>query len=394
MKYIAFITFSLLLSIVVQAQNYDAKRMAKDIEVAEDILIKLIQQQISTDTWQDDVEGKYIEDYGVVFTVRTMVESYAIGVGKGQIYLRDGRISVKGVRKGLTLLEEKEVEEEQLDRMEIINNTAVNFLSNYAFLIGQLDAEDKILLNFVDDWEEAAIINPFPGNRTSQRRTATLTAEALYKDIKAFRSKKISEEEFVNRIQFSEDAEEEASDPDIELLISIINRLYDEDLSETFVINDAGRYTDINGLGTIIDLDVENKRDGDGFTVWSNNGRTWRKYNTRDDVFEEEEIDEDCNCPKAEAQRKEQTEAFNKLYDPFMESFKENLVAYGQTVQSLADDEMLMFRLHFNDFNLAYVVDVSVEQAVLKQYADAAISLEQAVQQVKVKKNERKDDWR
>ncbi|MEM9850188.1 MAG: hypothetical protein AAF847_20015, partial [Bacteroidota bacterium] len=185
MKHIFIIAFSLLLSASLLAQDVDTEKMSRDIEIAEDILIKLTQQQMSTDAWQDDVEGKYIEDYGIVFTVRTMVESYAIGLGKGQFYIRDGRVNIKGGR-GLAFLEGEDVKEEQLDRMEIINNTAINFLSNYAFLIRQLEADDKILLNFVDDWEEAAVINPFPGNRTSQRRTATLTAETSYKDIKDF----------------------------------------------------------------------------------------------------------------------------------------------------------------------------------------------------------------
>ncbi|MEM9888445.1 MAG: hypothetical protein AAF849_21300, partial [Bacteroidota bacterium] len=261
-----------------------------------------------------------------------------------------------------------------------------------------------ILLNFVDDWEEAAVINPFPGNRTSQRRTATLTAETSYKDIKDFRSRKISEEEFLTRIRFSKDSKEEANDPDIELLISIINRLYDEDLSETFVIDDVGRYTNIRGLGAIIDLDVERVTEEDDFIIWSDNGRTrsWRKYKTKGGEVELSEVkvpkismDKDCDCPDKEEEEEEANkEAFNKLYEPFMDSFKENLVEYGQTVQSLEEDEMLMFRLHFNDFDIDYVVDVSVAQSVLEQYATESITLEKAIGKVKVKKNESEDDWR
>ena len=108
----------------------------------------------------------------------------------------------------------------------------------------------------------------------------------------------------------------------------------------------------------------------------------------------EKEMDEDCNCPKNEARKKKQEEAFNKLYEPFIDSFKENLIEYGQTVQSLEEDEMLMFRLHFNDFDVDYVVDVSVEQDILEQYSAGTISLDKAIDKVKVKKNENEDDWR
>ena len=395
MKSILIFALSLLLFSALQAQDIDSEKMSRDIEIAENILIKLTQQQMNTDAWQDDVEGKYIEGYGIVFTVRTMVESYAIGLGKGQFYVRDGRVSIKGGR-GLTFMEKDDVKEEQIDRMDIINNTAINFLSDYAFLIRQLQTDDKILLNFVDDWEEAAVINPFPGNRTSQRRTATLTAEVKYKDINSLRTRKISKDAFIERILFSEDSKEEANDPDIELLITIINRVYDEDLTETFVINDSGRYSNIRGLGAIVDLDVDYPHDDDGIIIWTGNDRLINRYRyesrreAQEELEEEHKEEEDCNCPDKDKNK----EAFSKLYDPFISSFKENLVEYGQTIKSLEEDEMLMFRLHFNDFDVDYVVDVSVEQFILEQYATGEISLEKAVGKVKVKKNEQENDWR
>lgn len=122
------------------AQSYDADKMARDIEIAEDVLIKLIQQQLNTETWRDDVEGKYVDDYGVVFTIRTLAESYAVGFGKDQIYIRNGRFGIKG---GLALLDKDEVADEQFDRMEVIRTTAIDFLTDYAFLIRQLQADDK-----------------------------------------------------------------------------------------------------------------------------------------------------------------------------------------------------------------------------------------------------------
>ncbi|MEL6941071.1 MAG: hypothetical protein AAFO82_00245 [Bacteroidota bacterium] len=369
------------------AQSYDADKMARDIEIAEDVLIKLIQQQLNTETWRDDVEGKYVDDYGVVFTIRTLAESYAVGFGKDQIYIRNGRFGIKG---GLALLDKDEVADEQFDRMEVIRTTAIDFLTDYAFLIRQLQADDKILLNFVDDWDESVIINPFPDRSPSQKRTATLTAEIQRSDINDFRSRDISEEDFIDRIRFSENETEEVKDPDIELLISIFNRLYDEDLTETFIIDGSGRYTSIQGLGTIIDLEVYYPREEEiesGIIIWNDGYSQKRRVYRSSREGQDRETDE-------EEEEKVQKATYSEHYDTFIEGFKENVIEYGQTVKSLSEEEMLMFRLHFDAFNDAYLVDVNVPQAVLQDYAAGEITLEKAVESVKVTKKEKEDDWR
>lgn len=358
------------------AAQTDAERMAKDIEIAENILLKLTQQQLQNDNWYGDVEGKYIEGYGVVFTVHTSLEVYALGFGKDEIQIRSGNrrsFTVKNGSRGFAVLGDDDVQEEQLDREEVIHNTAIQFLTNYAFLLHHLQPSDKILLNFVDDWEEAAVINPFPNNRRSKQRTATLTAEVEYKEVQALKSRKIDEEAFLEQVRFSEAADEDKNDPDIEMLITILNRLYDEDLSETFVIYNAGHYTSIVGLGVIVELEVDHaiERNGsDARDAWifnySNNGN-------------------DCQCPDDDKQRSLKDSLFSVHYQPFMQSFKENIIEYGQTVQSLNEDEMLMFRLHFdNGSDEGKMVDVSISQAVLNDYAAQKMSLKNAVSKVKV----------
>ncbi|MEN0049289.1 MAG: hypothetical protein AAF806_19675 [Bacteroidota bacterium] len=387
MKYTILFILGFLVNTSIFAQDHDTEKMTRDIEVAEDVLIKLIQQQLNTETWQDDVEGKYLENYGVVFTIRTLAESYAIGVGKDQIYIRNGRFGIKG---GLSLLDKDEVKDEQFDRVEIIRTAAINFLTDYAFLIRQLESNEKILLNFVDDWDESVIINPFPDRSPSQKRTATLTAEVQRKDINDFRRRDISEDEFIDRIRFSENEEEQIEDPDIELLISILNRLYDEDLTETFVIDGSGKYTSIQGLGTIIDLDVYYPREEEvesGIIIWNDS------YSNKRRVYRSSR--EGQNRERGEEEEEEAQKAtFSDAYDEFIKGFKENMIEYGQTVKSLKDEEMLMFRLHFDSFNDAYLVDVSVSQSVLQAYDEGKISLAKAVDEVKVAKKKDDNDWR
>ncbi|MEM8528710.1 MAG: hypothetical protein AAGG68_29010 [Bacteroidota bacterium] len=387
MKYTILLTIGFLISFNTFAQNYDAEKMRRDIEVAEDVLIKLTEQQLNAETWQDDVEGKYVEGYGIVFTIRTMTESYALGIGKDQIYVRNGRFGVKG---GLALLDKDEVEDEQFDRVEIIRTTAINFLTDYAFLIRQLQPSDKILLNFVDDWDEPVIINPFPDRSPSQKRTATLTAEIQRKYINEFRRRTLSEEEFIDRIRFSEEEKEEVSDPDIELLISIFNRLYDEDLTETFIINDRGRYDKIQGLGTIIDLNIYSPLEAEeiesGIIVWKDGNSNRRRVYRSNKEEQDRETDE-------KEEEETQRASYSKNYDAFIEGFKENVIEYGQTVKSLESNEMLMFRLHFNTFNDDYLVDVSVSQSILQDYAEGKIPLDKAMESVKVAKKEEKGGW-
>jgi len=387
MKYTILLIVGFLAYATAFSQNYDVEKMTKDIEIAEDVLVKLTQQQLNTETWRDDVEGKYLEDIGIVFTIRTMTESYALGIGKDQIYIKNGRFGVKG---GFSLLDKDDVEDQQFDRMEVIRTTAINFLTDYAFLIRQLQPDEKILLNFVDDWDESVVINPFPDRSPSQKRTATLTAEIQRKDINDFRRRDISEDEFIDRIRFSENETEEAKDPDIELLISILNRLYDEDLTETFIIDGSGKYTSIQGLGTIIDLNVYYPREeetGSGIIIWNDRYSEKRKVYRTSREGQNRETDE-------EEEEKTQKATYSKNYDTFINDFKENVIEYGQTVKSLEDKEMLMFRLHFDSFNDTYLVDVSVPQSTLQNYAEGKISLEKAVEAVKVVKKEEEDGWR
>lgn len=381
MKQHISLVIALFFSVGLFAQS-DAERMAKDIEIAENILIKLTQQQLQNDNWYGDVEGKYIEGYGVVFTVHTSLEVYAFGLGKDEIQIRGGNgrgFAVKnGTRnRGFAVLGDDDVAEEQLDREEIIQNTATQFLTNYAFLLHQLEPSDKVLLNFVDDWEEAAIINPFPGNRKSKQRTATLTAEVEYQHVKAFKSRQIDEAAFLEKVRFSEADDEHKEDSDIEMLITILNRLYDEDMSETFVIYDAGHYTTITGLGVIVELEVNHAEEDDNYNTRSSARDSWN--------FNYGSNNNDCRCPDDDKKRSRADSLFSVNFKPFLQSFKENLVEYGQTVQSLNENEILIFRLHFDDgSDDGKLVDVSVSQEVLNEYAAQSINFKSAVAKVKV----------
>ncbi|MEM1328786.1 MAG: hypothetical protein AAGI23_22710 [Bacteroidota bacterium] len=381
MKQHVTLAIALLFSMSLFAQ-IDADRMAKDIEIAENILMKLTQQELQDDAWHDDVEGKYIDGYGIVFTIRTMTEAYAFGFGREQIYIRGAKVGIKGGRRigGVAVLEGDDVEDEQFDRQDIIQRTAERFLTDYAFLIRQLQPDERILLNFVDDWEEAAVINPFPGNRRSQRRTATLTAEVEYKYVQDLKMRKLTDEEFLDKVKFSEDAKEEARDPDVEMLITILNRLYDEDLSETFVINDAGEYNTIRGLGTIVDLRVHSA--GDKSSRW--------EIRTDWGSFDMNEENEDCNCPDDKEARKEREKEFSEKFEPFIDSFKENVIEYGQTVESLEAGEVLMFHLRFSSFDNK-VIDVTVPQDALINYANGSIKLDKAMDEIKVKEGKQRD---
>ena len=49
MKYTILFILGFLVNTSIFAQDHDAEKMTRDIEVAEDVLIKLIQQQLNTE---------------------------------------------------------------------------------------------------------------------------------------------------------------------------------------------------------------------------------------------------------------------------------------------------------------------------------------------------------
>ncbi|NJL75970.1 MAG: hypothetical protein HC892_14060 [Saprospiraceae bacterium] len=244
---------------------------------------------------------------------------------------------------------------------ENVKSIAITFLKEYAQLIKQLEVQEKILLTFVDDFEENYALAWIDGRPPVEARRSTFTAEVLKKDIEDYKSLKINEEEFISRIKVTKRGDEEVSNPDVERLITIFERIYQEDNANlTVVLSDMNQYTYVEGLGVVLNFNLHNTEEHDEFD--------------REDQMTRQQI---------ETAEKARQEALKRQFDIFIKTFKENVIEYGRTVKSLKSDEMLIFKLHVHGL-VPNQAEVSVKKSILEDYDQRKISLTQAIERVKV----------
>jgi len=344
------------------AQTFDAQKMNKDIGITEKMLESYSKEAFGGTDWEETVQGTYIEDYGVVFTIRTSASVYAIP----GIRITRPESSIKGLPMSRTVTIESGKKDESPDMTAVIKKKqiATAFLSNYATLIRQLKTQDKILLNFVDDFQEYFPMEWENGRLVTKCNQTILTAEVFKKDIEEFRTKKINEEEFTNRVAFKETNKDNISNPDIDRLITIFEELHSvEETGYKISLIVKNQYTYIENLGVVISFDLHDHYE-------------YPEYPDNDEANEQE----------IQAIEQKRAQILKDNFNAFLKTFKENIVEYGRTVKSIQPNEMLIFKLqtYFWDDNH---VEVSVKRSTLDDYDQQKITLEQAIEKVKVNRN-------
>jgi len=114
--------------------------MNRDLEVAENVLFTLMNEK--TNSWiglnriKDNVEGSYLKDYGVIFSV-----DYG---GPLSFHLAAPAVAKKGKKLKPSAYAWTVGEEEHGDGYAKFIETAKAFLADYGHLVGQLKDDDHI----------------------------------------------------------------------------------------------------------------------------------------------------------------------------------------------------------------------------------------------------------
>ncbi len=374
----------LLLAGTGYAQNVDNTRMKRDIEIAENILSTLISQE-SNSRMGNSVEGTYIEGNGVLFTIGGS-SFYTLSYGQGLSV--NGYVIAPAPRaKG----QGQQVTKNTINRDSLndkfyadIKKVMQTFITDYAYLISQLQPTEKVLIRYGQNGQFSNFVlagTPKAwGFNTDEDNNSTppkeLTAEITKTNLDEFRSGKLTKAQLEQRIKFTEKTSTAKKDAELELLSSIFNRLYQNDLSETFRIFGNPSYEKIEGIGAVFNLN---------FGRFFGADRAYALY-SRLGIRSENKVETTTSKPEpTEAENLQQIKAD---YPKFMEGFKQNVIEYGRTVQNLAANELLIFKLNLPecaDCGIPESVEVSVKKSVLEEYNKNKITLEQAIQQVKTK---------
>lgn len=393
MKYLTILPL-LLITAVLWSQPIDSKRMKRDIEVAENILAALI-EDASSNTFQGfQVEGTYLESYGLLFSIQNkfgylrLGSSPAViwdgsrGIGRAESKARVEARSQRQIAGNAYTLTADSI---KLLNQEKVKELAETFLADYGYLLTQLPENEKICIkynqgnknNFFGSQNIAVFT---PGGEKANPSAPGFTMIIPKKEVENHRTGKIDRKTLISRIEYQENkASDSAEDRELVLLNSIFHRAYQSDLSEGFYMRGNGNMERIAGLGVLFSYNFSTR--GSRSTVYINNGEyrfyfpdseSGRRDRIRGYVAEDDDDEDDDDEPD---------------FDEFLDGFKSNIIEYGSTVRNLNGDEVLSFELGFpscRDCDRPEKVKITAKQSLLERYRTGGIDLEEAKDQLQL----------
>ncbi len=391
-----FVLMAIIFSFAVQASaqsKIDENRMNRDIEVTENILSTLIKQQFEKRLFFPmEINGEYREGFGVTFRLPYEVNgpmiwnlagqtpgvnmldgnsfTYSFNFPSGEeaelarIIDEEGRTKTETIRStGRTRASSRRL---NIDSIRDASSNKIidackEFLTDYGDLITQLPTNEKIIITNRSDGERI-----WYGTFINGAKPSYMSLEVTKADIIAYKQGKLSKDQFDGKIKVINSVMDDELQPDLELLTSIFNRLYRQDLSKTFFTEEDIYYERMKDYGVIYYMEVYS----------SNQSEFNRRYIMP--TIGLEDLDQATRDKKVK-----------ELYPQFEIDIKEDILEYGRTVKSLKAEESLLFNIKLtrcDGCNIPSSLELSVKANVLKDYASGKLSKEAALNKFSTKK--------
>ena len=270
----------------------------------------------------------------------------------------DYKNKAKGKSKNSTKMDRDSVRNAYTNK---IIEASKNFLADYGDLITQLPAGEKITITNRGEGERiwyGAFVN-------SASNPSYVSVEALKGDIVQYRQGKLNHDQLFAKIKVINSVMDDELQPDLELLSSIISRLYRNDLSTTYFTQENIYYERLKDFGVIYYMQVYSSNTG---SRGNNSMPTLRLDN----------VDAETRDKKVK-----------ELYPVFEKELKENILDYGRTLKSLSDEEVLMFNVKLTrctDCGIPSTLELSVKNSVLMDVNSGKLTKEAALAKITVKK--------
>jgi hypothetical protein len=385
MKSLASNLLCLMISICTFAQTADRERMNRDIEVAENVLTTMIKQQFSNQRmfFPLEINGHYQEGYGITFrlpadyttpivftTIATEGNnSMTVGNTNGYTINRD-EISTEGERSNSIRLTDKTKEKRTMDMDSIrgvydkwVIDAAKSFLLDYGDMLTQLGPNERLVIT-----NQGNQPRPWVNQFFNSSKRSLLSIEALKSDLMSFKSGKLTREQALPKIRLIHTETVEAADPDLELLASMINRIYRPDLSKTYFTENYVYYEKLKDFGVIYYLQM-----------LSSNEMGFQRYLMPTIGLE--------NVDLATRNKK-----VTELYPKFEQELKENMVEYGRTLKSLKENEVLVFQIRMTrcpECGIPSSLELIIKGSVLKDFAAGKIDQAAAISKIILRTGEK-----
>jgi hypothetical protein len=185
-------------------------------------------------------------------------------------------------------------------------------------------------------------------------------------DISAFKQGKLTRDQALAKLKVVNTEFVDVKEPDMELMTSIIGRLYRSDLSTTYFSSENYIYYErLKDYGVIFHMQVFSSND-EGYKTWSM------------PTINQQGLNQEMRDKKV-----------TELYPKFEQELKENIVEYGRTIKSLSENEVIVFDIAMTKCagcGIPSSVELSVKGAVLRDYSSGKLDKNAAVNTITVKK--------
>ncbi len=193
------------------------------------------------------------------------------------------------------------------------------FMLDYGHIISQLKDDDKIKI--IAKSNESNIYRVDNGTVERANNFNEFSAEIEMKDVRAYQSGKLTKEEAEKRIKINTKEDATPLAKDVAVFKSIMNRLYEADLSDTYFLKSDIKHQKIEGLGIIFYLNMASSQKAETYYSMPTQGNT--QYN-----------------------QTERSEKVKALYPQFETDLINNIFEYGKNISSLGDDAKLIFKVN------------------------------------------------
>ncbi len=394
----------------------DELRMEQDIEIAENILSTLARQQAGKrNFFPTEVNGSYTAGYGITFRMPLggpfnafMFNSFdapdmeiVTPDGSFSYYSYSGdddedcvdcekvkakiargaaeqdkaraeqsRARVQGMKRKTTIARAPKppgVENNSIgdsvsaSAYKRFQDIAKSFLADYGDVISQLKPEERIIITNRTEEFNSFGFNRWPG----ETKRSMISVEAKREDIIQLKQGKITRDQFLKKLVILNSEPSDKLDPDLEVLSSMFNRLYQEDLSKTYYTQGDVGYDRLKDFGVIYYMKVYSsiETDGDRFAIPA--------------------------IAMMNVSQPERDKKVKELYPAFEADLKNNLLEYGRTLRSLKDEEQVVINVKLTrcvGCGIPGTLELSVKNSVLKDYSSGKVTKEAALAKVGVKK--------
>lgn len=379
----------------VEAQKIDEARMARDIEVAENVLKTIIRQQFDKQRmfFGLEVDGSYQEGFGVTFRLPadfTTPIALNFSGDVGDVMWMDGQApgsfsyTYSTAPRDMELELEERVARMDADKMRLkerggrksmnmdsirnayndkVVKSAKDFMVDYGDMISQLGPNERIVIT--NQGEQPRVwVNQF----FSSPKRSHLSIEMSKADLTAHRQGKLTRDQALAKIKVVNTESVETVEPDLELLSSIFNRLYRSDLSATYFTDEGIYYERLKDFGAVYYMKVYS----------SNQSRNSNQFNMP-------------TAKLADVDQATRDKKVKEMYPAFERELKENLIEYGRTVKSLNDNESLVLNVRLTKCEgcgIPSSLELSVKSSVLKEYSAGKITKDSALGKISAKKGQ------